>query len=75
MDYLERYQAEQEAVQALHERSPHATRADEETRPRTDMRAEDYPVTVIGCVRGIDGWYRAGYDERTKTIKPMERIP
>ena len=72
MDYLERYQAEQEERRAFLARQ-HATREDD--GPRTDVRAEDYPVTVIGCVRGIDGWYRAGFDEKTKTIKPMERIP
>ena len=38
------------------------------------MRAEDYPVTIIGCIRGVDGWYRAGFDEKTKTIKPMVKI-
>ena len=69
MDYLERYQAEQEERRAFLARQ-RAPRADE--GPHTDIRAEDYPVTIIGCIRGIDGWYRAGFDERTKTIKPIE---
>ena len=69
MDYLERYEAEQEERRAFLARQ-RAARADD--GPHTDMRAEDYPVTIIGCIRGIDGWYRAGYDERTKTIKPIE---
>ena len=70
MDYLERYQAEQEERQAAIARQ-RAPRADD--GPHTDMRSEDYPVTIIGCIRGRDGWYRAGFDEKTKTIKPIEK--
>lgn len=71
MDYLERYQAEQEERRAFLA-TRHATRADD--GPHTDMRAEDYPVTIIGRIRGVDGWYRTGFDEKTKTIKPLTRI-
>ena len=70
MDKLDRYQE----AQALHCGSPHATLASEATRPLTDMPETDYPVTIIGCIRGVDGWYLAGYDKRTKTIKPLEQI-
>lgn len=31
-------------------------------------------VTVFGCIKGIDGWYRAGYDENTKSIIPLEKL-
>lgn len=72
MDYLERYQAEQEERRAFLARQAHPTRTDE--GPHTDMRAEDYPVTIIGVIRGVDGWYRVGFDEKTETIKPMTRV-
>ena len=77
MDYLEKYEAEQEerrARLALHGSSPHAARADEENAPRTDMPEEFYPVTIIGCIRGVDGWYEAGYDKRKKAIIPSRLI-
>ena len=69
MDKLDRYQE----AQALHCGSPHATQADRD-KPRTDMPETDYPVTIIGCIRGVDGWYLAGYDHRTETITPIRRI-
>ena len=75
MDRIERMEAELEAVRALRERSPHATRANE-SKPRTDMPAEQYPVTIIGCVRGVDGWYTCGYDQRSRSIVPLrEKTP
>jgi len=33
-----------------------------------------HPITIIGCIKGINGWYRAGFDEDTKTIIPLERV-
>lgn len=71
MDILER--AEAERVQR--EEALQAARMKREERPKTDMRAEDYPVTIIGCIRGVDGWYRAGFDKKTKNMKPLERMP
>ena len=38
-----------------------------------DKKAQ-HKVTVIGCIKGVDGWYRAGYDEDTKTIIPLEKL-
>ena len=70
MDILDRYQEEIERLrerQALHGGSPHATRADEEQKVR-------HQITIIGCIRGIDGWYRCGFDEERKQIVPLERI-
>lgn len=72
MDYLEKYEAEQEARREFLDRQTMPQQADQ--RPRTDMPETDYPVTVIGCIRGVDGWYLAGYHSKTKTIKPLERI-
>ena len=72
MDYLEKYEAEQEARREFLDRQAMPQQADQ--RPRTDMPEELYPVTIIGCIRGVDGWYLAGYHSKTKTIKPMERI-
>lgn len=73
MDILDRRDAEiQEKREWLAMRNtPRATRAE---GPHTDMPLSDYPVTVIGCIRGFDGWYQAGYDHRKETIVPMERI-
>lgn len=31
-------------------------------------------ITIIGCIKGVDGWYRAGFDEDAKTIIPLEKI-
>ena len=70
MDILER--AEAERIQR--EETLRAARAKREERPRTDMPAADYPVTIIGCIRGRDGWYRAGFDERSQTIKPVQAL-
>ena len=76
MDYLEKYEAEQEARReaiASTAAVGSAALADRD-KPRTDMPETDYPVTIIGCIRGVDGWYQAGYDKRSKTIKPLEKI-
>ena len=70
MDYLEKYEAEQEARREFLQAMPQQA----DKGPRTDMPETDYPVTIIGCIRGMDGWYLAGYDKRSKTIKPLEKI-
>lgn len=72
MDYLEKYEAEQEARREFLVRQAMPQQADQ--RPRTDMPETDYPVTIIGCIRCVDGWYLAGYHSKTKTIKPLERM-
>lgn len=67
MDAIEKLEAEEERRAAVFAKpAPEA--------PRSDIRATDYPVTIIGCIRGMDGWYQAGYDHRTKTITPIRRI-
>lgn len=70
MDILER--AEAERIQR--EETLQAARTKREERPRTDMPAADYPVTIIDCIRGVDGWYQAGYDKRKQSIIPMQMI-
>ena len=70
MDKLDRYQEELERRAAVW-----ATFSKTETvQPRSDIRAADYPVTIIGCIRGVTGWFRAGYDERKQTIIPLRRV-
>lgn len=69
MDYLEKYEAELER-----RRDAIASTAAVCSAPLADMTEELYPVTIIGCIRGVDGWYQAGYDKRSKTIKPLEKI-
>ena len=76
MDYLEKYEAEQEARReaiASFATVGSAALADRD-KPRTDMPETDYPVTIIGCIRGVDGWYLAGYDKRKETIVPLEQV-
>jgi len=33
-----------------------------------------HPITILGCIKTENGWYRLGYDENTKTLKPMEKV-
>lgn len=72
MDILDRYQEEIERRQALHAKgrtleASTATRADDEQKVQ-------HQITVIGCIRGVDGWYRCGFDEERKQIVPLEQI-
>ena len=66
MDWLDRLEEREERFRAV--RRPEPTRRFDEP-PKTS-----HNITIIGVIRGVDGWYRAGYDEQTKTIVPMERI-
>lgn len=70
MDALDRLEAERERRRALFARP-----RQESPRPRTDMPASAYPVTIIGCIRGVDGWYLAGWDKRKRRITPLGRMP
>ena len=76
MDYLEKYEAElerrREAI-ASTAAVCSAPLADGHSM-RSDIRPADYPVTIIGCIRGVDGWYLAGFDQRKRTIIPMQMI-
>ena len=64
MDWLDRQQDREERLRNVH-RTPEPARHNEP--PKTN-----HEITIIGCVRGVDGWYRAGFDEQTKTVVPME---
>ena len=33
-----------------------------------------HPITILGCIKTETGWYRLGFDEQTKTLKPMEKV-
>lgn len=75
MDYLEKYEAEQEARREAIASTAAVGSAALADEKKTDMPETDYPVTIIGCIRGVDGWYRAGFDTRKQTILPLERMP
>ena len=67
MDAIEKLEAEEERRTAYFAKpAPEA--------PRSDIRAADYPVTIIGCIRGVTGWFRAGYDHRKEAVIPTGRI-
>ena len=71
MDWLDKLQAYQdEARQSLDCGS--AVLRDGTEKTRSDVPF--YPITIIGCIRGVDGWYQAGFDEMKKTIIPMKMI-
>ena len=72
MDYLEKYEADQEARREFLECQAMPQQADQ--RSRTDMPEADYPLTIIGCIRGVDGWYQAGFDARKRTVVPVKQI-
>lgn len=74
MDYLEKYEAKQEARREAIASTAAVGSAALADGKKTDMPETDYPVTIIGCIRGMDGWYEAGYDKRSKTIKPMQAL-
>ena len=40
----------------------------------TPMTQKTHPITILGCIKTETGWYRLGYDEQTKTMKPMEKV-
>ena len=64
MDWLDRQQEEEERFRNLHA---------EEPAPYPPPPVQ-HNVTIIGVIRSIGGWYKAGFDENTKTIIPLERI-
>lgn len=66
MDWLDRLEEREERFRSVRRQEP-TRRIDEP--PKTT-----HSVTIIGVIRGADGWYRAGYDEQTKTIVPLEKI-
>ena len=64
MDYLDRLEENEERFRAMRRREAQQT---VEPKPMHD-------ITIIGVIRGVDGWYRCGFDENTKTIVPVELI-
>ena len=76
MDKLDRYQEELERrreATASTAAVGSASRADGKHFP-PNYCAEDFPVTIIGCIRGRDGWYPAGFDHRKGTIVPLRQV-
>jgi hypothetical protein len=65
MDWLDRQQDREERFRNLH---------NEEPSPLPLPPPVQHNITIIGVIRGVDGWYRAGYDEQTKTIVPLEKL-
>ena len=74
MDDLDRLQAIED------ERFEHeeARRSLDFGSPRTTL-ADDAPtkhsITIFGCIKTETGWYRLGFDEATKTMIPLEKVP
>ena len=68
MDWIDRQQEREERFRNV--------RAGQNPEPATSERPQKvvHEVTVIGVIKGIDGWYRCGFDEATKTIIPLEFI-
>ena len=64
MDYLDRLEENEERYRAMRRREPMLTA---EPKPI-------HEITIIGVIRGVDGWYRCGFDENSKTIVPVELI-
>lgn len=64
MDLLDRIEERKERLRNLHDEEP-------ETQPPSPVQ---HDITIIGCIRGVDGWYRCGFDENTKTIVPVELL-
>jgi len=69
MDWLDRVTEYQEKTNPLAVRDSDVPDMQDPPEPRAR-----HNITVIGCIRGIDGWYRCGYDEQTKTIVPLELL-
>ena len=73
MDFLDRLQAkEDEARERLESRqSPDCG----SVAQRDGTEKAKHVVIVIGCIRGVDGWYKLGFDEETKRLVPIEKQP
>ena len=52
----------------MNEETPH-------TEPASEPPHAGHEITVIGCIKGTDGWHMLGFDENTKTLVPLEKIP
>ena len=65
MDPLEKLEAEKERIRDFLE-------ARRNSKPKEAPKPVIHPITVIGCIKTETGWYRLGFDEQTKTMKPLE---
>lgn len=65
MDWLDRIEANEERFRAV--RRPEPSRRIDEP-PKTT-----HNITIIGCIRGVDGWYRAGFDLKLKLRKLLRK--
>ena len=74
MDAIEKLQAEEERRQEAIASTAEVGSAALADGARSDIGPEAWPVTIIGCIRGADGWYLAGYDARKETVVPLEKI-
>lgn len=74
MDILDRYQEEIERRQALHAKGKPLTAAVRSAALADREQKVRHQITIIGCIRGVDGWYRCGFDEERKQIVPLEQI-
>ena len=74
MDILDRYQEEIERRRERQAKGKPLTAAVRSAALADDEKKVRHQITVIGCIRGVDGWYRCGFDEERKTIVPLELI-
>jgi len=65
MDWLDRQQEEEERFRNLNTEEPELKKL---------PHSAQHNVTLIGMIRGADGWYRCGFDESTRTIVPLELV-
>ena len=74
MDAIEKLAAEEERRRQVATCTEDVRSAALADGAKSDIRPEEWPVTIIGCVRGVTGWFTAGYDERKRVIVPLGRI-
>lgn len=74
MDILDRYQDELERRRAMRDKGKPLTAAVRSAALADREQKVQHQITIIGCIRGVDGWYRCGFDEARKQIVPLEKI-
>ena len=65
MDPLEKLEAEKERVRDFWE-------ARRNPKPKEAPKLVTHPITILGCIKTETGWYRLGFDEQAKIMKPLE---
>ena len=71
MDFLDRLQAKEDEARERLEARQSLDGGSAVLRDGTEKTK--HVVVVIGCIRGIDGWYKLGFDEETKRLVPIEK--